>query len=216
MSYNYSDTAIVTAIVTVGLGLLCIFLFVRSSKQVDSRTDISIGLQREQQASQASPSSADDKVLSAASFKNFRVLQVTKTSHNTKLIRFEIPNEKGLGLPIGRHVTVRAEVDGKPVMRAYTPTSRPDQKGHFDLLVKTYEFGKMSPHLHNLKVGSLLEVRGPVGRFKYATNAYKHIGLIAGDHRMHFHYIGLLINKFRGISPNQYWNEDISLPRSKT
>lgn len=182
MAYNFSDPVVVTAIVTVGLGLLCIFLFIRSSKQVDSRTDISIGLQREQKASQITPSSADDKVLSAASFKNFRVLQVTVTSHNTKLIRFQIPNNNGLGLPIGRHVTVRAEVDGKPVMRAYTPTSRPDQKGHFDLLVKTYEFGKMSSHLHTLDVGSFLEVRGPVGRFKYTTNAYKHIGLIAGKH----------------------------------
>lgn len=30
------------------------------------------------------------------------------------------------------------------------------------------------------KVGQSLDVRGPVGRFKYAKNAYRHIGLVAG------------------------------------
>jgi cytochrome-b5 reductase len=61
--------------------------------------------------------SPDEKVLSASVFKKFQVLKVINTSHNTKLIRFEIPHGKGLGLPIGRHVSVRAEVDGKLVMR---------------------------------------------------------------------------------------------------
>lgn len=38
----------------------------------------------------------------------------------------------------------------------------------------------MSPYLHQLKVGSSLEVRGPVGRFRYEKNAFERIGLIAG------------------------------------
>lgn len=191
-----SDTAVATAIFSVLIGFICIFLFVRNPKKGDSSADVSTGLRREERATQQSPGSSDDKVLSAAAFKNFRVLQVTITSHNTKLIRFEIPGGKSLGLPIGRHVSVRAEVDGKQVMRAYTPTSRPDQKGYFDLLVKTYEMGKMSPHLHSLTVGSSLEVRGPVGRFKYIANTFKHMGLIAGQ--LH----ALLENSF---SDSIYW-----------
>ena len=184
MILDLSDTTVVAALLTGAVGLICIFLLFRGSKQTDYRIDVSAGLKREEKAtpksSASASTSADDKVLSASVFKNFRVLQITTISHNTKLIRFEIPYGKGLGLPIGRHVSVRADVDGKPVMRAYTPTSRPDQKGYFDLLVKTYEFGKMSPHLHSLIVGSSLEVRGPVGRFKYTPNSYKHMGLIAG------------------------------------
>lgn len=46
--------------------------------------------------------------------------------------------------------------------------------------MKSYEFGKMSSYLHALKVGSEVEVRGPVGRFKYEKNSFKKIGLIAG------------------------------------
>jgi len=31
-----------------------------------------------------------------------------------------------------------------------------------------------------VQVGQSLDVRGPVGRFKYAKNSYRHIGLVAG------------------------------------
>lgn len=41
-----------------------------------------------------------------------------------------------LGLPIGQHVSVMAEINGKQISRSYTPTSSDDDLGHFDLLVK--------------------------------------------------------------------------------
>ncbi len=47
-------------------------------------------------------------------------------------------------------------------------------------MVKKYEFGKMSTHMHSLRAGSSLEVRGPIGRFKYKKNQYSKLGLIAG------------------------------------
>ena len=34
--------------------------------------------------------------------------------------------------------------------------------------------------MHTLKVGSSVDVRGPIGRFKYEKNMHKKIGLIAG------------------------------------
>ena len=46
--------------------------------------------------------------------------------------------------------------------------------------MKKYADGKMSSHIGQLRVGDMLEFRGPVGRFKYAPNQYKRIGLIAG------------------------------------
>lgn len=51
--------------------------------------------------------------------------------------RFALPSpEATLGLPIGQHISVQAEIGGKNVMRSYTPTSSDDDKGHFDLLIK--------------------------------------------------------------------------------
>jgi cytochrome-b5 reductase len=149
-------------------------------KSSKSYNDVSRGLQREQQQSDESNGTDYDKVLSASQFRSFSILKVTQVSPNTKLLRFELPAGKSLGLTIGRHVSLRAEVDGAKVMRAYTPTSRIDQVGYFDLMIKSYEYGKMSSFLHSLRPGSMVDVRGPVGRFKYTKNTYPHIGLIAG------------------------------------
>jgi hypothetical protein len=121
--------------------------------QESSNADVSRGLKKEEAANSIkTSSSSDDKVLSPSVFRQFRVLKILKISHNTKLIRFEISPDKTLGLTIGRHISVRADVDGNKVIRAYTPISKIDQKGYFDLLVKVYEFGKMSSFLHSLKV----------------------------------------------------------------
>ena len=38
----------------------------------------------------------------------------------------------------------------------------------------------MSSHLFTLKEGDCLDMRGPVGRFKYHTNMYQTIGLVCG------------------------------------
>lgn len=51
--------------------------------------------------------------------------------------RFKLPYpEDILGLPIGQHITVAAEINGKEITRSYTPTSSDDDRGHFDLLIK--------------------------------------------------------------------------------
>ena len=150
-------------------------------------SDISTGLHRElaravstNNMSTLAQSDGDVKALHPAEFRKFKVQKVTNVSYNTKMIRFEIPQGKTLGLSMGRHVSVRADIGGKPVLRAYTPTSRPDTKDYFDLVVKTYEMGKLSPYLYGLKAGDMVEVRGPVGRFQYTKNLYKKMGFVAG------------------------------------
>jgi cytochrome-b5 reductase len=51
--------------------------------------------------------------------------------------RFELPHPNDtLGLPIGQHISVMAEIDGKQHVRSYTPTTLEEDKGHFDLVVK--------------------------------------------------------------------------------
>lgn len=179
---------IIVLIGTAAIGFAIAFVLFKGKdtsanlKNVSSNekiADVSVGLKKEQAQTANSSSSNDEKVLSPSQFRSFKVLKVTKISHNTKLIRFEIHPEKTLGLTIGRHITLRAEIDGNKVMRAYTPTSKIDQKGFFDLLVKCYEFGKMSSYLNQVKVGQSVEVRGPVGRFQYQVNQYPLIGLIA-------------------------------------
>lgn len=50
---------------------------------------------------------------------------------------FQLPHPNdSLGLPVGQHIQVNAEIDGKQVIRSYTPVTLDDDKGHFDLVVK--------------------------------------------------------------------------------
>jgi len=59
--------------------------------------------------------------------------------------RFALPKPTDcLGLPIGQHISVCAEIDGKNIVRSYTPTTLDDDKGHFDLVVKVADI----PHAH--------------------------------------------------------------------
>lgn len=71
------------------------------------------------------------------------------------------------------------QVDGKTVIRAYTPVSSDDDLGHFDLVVKVYrknvhpkfpDGGKMSQYLETLKIGDTIDVRGPAGHITYLGN----------------------------------------------
>lgn len=144
--------------------------------------DISTGLKRESKLSNDSKdtNTLDSRILHPAQFKKFEIIQIIQISHNTKLFRFKLPIGKSLGLSIGKHISVCAEIDGQRVIRSYTPTSRPDQEGYFELLIKTYELGKLSPYLHSLKIGSSVDIRGPVGRFQYSCNKFDTMGFIAG------------------------------------
>lgn len=139
--------------------------------------DKSVGLSSEE-SSTLKNVTLDSRVLNPAVFKQFRLIKSTKTSYNTKLLRFEVPENKSLGLPIGRHISLMIHMDGNKVIRPYTPVSRPEETGYFEILIKSYALGKMSPHLFNMKEGESIDARGPVGRFKYSPNMYKHIGFI--------------------------------------
>lgn len=140
--------------------------------------DVSTSLKKEITGSHND--STQMKVLSPSEFRKFKLISTTDVSYNTKLFRFEVPDSQPLGLAIGRHLSAQAMIDGLKTTRAYTPTSCPNSVGYFELLIKSYEYGKMSQHFHSLSVGDSMLFRGPIGRFKYAPNMYNRIGLVAG------------------------------------
>ena len=95
-------------------------------------------------------------VLDPQQWKEFPLIEKTYISSNTSLCvpsnipyfffhvsdvlisyRFGLPHPQDvLGLPIGQHISIQAEINGKDIMRSYTPTSSDDDLGHFELLVK--------------------------------------------------------------------------------
>ncbi|WZZ38694.1 hypothetical protein YC2023_034953 [Brassica napus] len=109
-----------------------------------------------------------------------------ETGPKTVHMWFSFDPSANLGLHVASCLLTRAPLgynaEGKTkyVVRPYTPISDPEAKGYFDLLIKVYPDGKMSQHFASLKPGDVLEVKGPIEKFKYSPNMKKHIGMIAG------------------------------------
>ncbi|XP_014250463.1 NADH-cytochrome b5 reductase 1 isoform X3 [Cimex lectularius] len=111
---------------------------------------------------------------------SLQLIDKKSISHDTKRFRFQLPsNNHILGLPVGQHIFLTAQIDGEPVIRSYTPVSSDDDLGYMDLVVKVYmknvhpKFpagGKMSQYLDSLNIGDTVDIRGPSGRLKYLGN----------------------------------------------
>ncbi|WFD04128.1 cytochrome-b5 reductase [Malassezia obtusa] len=118
--------------------------------------------------------------LSKDEWRKFTLIEKIPVSKSSAIYRFQLPRGRTLGLPIGQHLSVRAKIGERFVMRSYTPVSDPDATGHFDLLVKTYPTGNLSRIFGELKIGDQLEMKGPKGQFNYRRNMASTMGMIAG------------------------------------
>ncbi|KAJ4257980.1 hypothetical protein NW762_008117 [Fusarium torreyae] len=108
----------------------------------------------------------------------------TKTliAPNVYRLTFALPTTSTiLGLPIGQHVTIKADVDGETIARSYTPVSNNADRGVLELVIKAYPDGKLtSGYLAKLEGGDEVLFRGPKGAMRYQPNLCKKIGMIAG------------------------------------
>jgi len=128
-----------------------------------------------------SKKAAKKPVLEPQAWKEYPLKEKIVISPNTAIYRFALPKPDDiLGLPIGQHVSVSAEIEGKEIMRSYTPTSSDDDLGHFDLLIKSYEKGNISRYVSLLKIGDKVRIKGPKGQFMYTPTLSRAIGMIAG------------------------------------
>ncbi|KAJ5351440.1 nitrate reductase (NADPH) niaD or niiA-Penicillium chrysogenum [Penicillium brevicompactum] len=100
-------------------------------------------------------------------------------SWDTRLFIFDLEHEKQtLGLPIGQHLMIKVQdpIGNEAVIRSYTPMSDTNLIGKMELLVKIYfptetiPGGKMTLALDKLALGSVIDCKGPTGRFEYLGN----------------------------------------------
>jgi cytochrome-b5 reductase len=132
-----------------------------------------------------------------------------KITHDTYIFTFGLPKPNlSLGLETGQHIIIHTNLakEGEPsqeIQRKYTPVSRMNQTGSFDLLVKIYRAGAppnfpdgglMTQYLEKVELGETIRISGPIGRLNYYGNgqvkitredrkqklSVKKIGLIAG------------------------------------
>ncbi|EXJ68021.1 uncharacterized protein A1O5_08636 [Cladophialophora psammophila CBS 110553] len=176
--YGFLSSATALSIASTGIGyyLVSIFNASHSVKKYPSR----------QRASQRvllgdNSSTANTAILDARAYRKFPLSRKEGISPNVFRFTFALPNPSdSLDLPIGQHVSVRADIDGQSVTRSYTPISNNKDNGVIELIVKIYEQGMLTRYLGSLQVGDELEFRGPIGPMKYRSGLCKHIGMIAG------------------------------------
>ena len=114
-------------------------------------------------------------------FRSFPLISSYEESPDTKVLRFAFPDgDQRCNMDLASCLAFRyKDKDGKDVIRPYTPISRWDQKGYFEVMVKKYANSKMGTHLHNLKVGDAIEAKGPFMKYEYKPGVIKHFGMIA-------------------------------------
>jgi len=144
--------------------------------------------------------------LQGKEYASVKLIEKEHITHDVRRFRFELPSKSTvLGLPVGKHIFVKAKINGKTVIRSYTPVSMIEAEGHFDLVLKIYfplaprfpDGGIMSQYLEGLRLGDEILIQGPTGNHTYRgmgkltledsktknvveTREAKHIGLIAG------------------------------------
>lgn len=133
----------------------------------------------------AEPRLLDGKDTNA--FVKVELTEKENVTHDVRRLRFKLPSERHvLGLPLGKHIVLRADINGESVARQYTPVTMVDDQGFFDLCLKIYfkdvhpkfpDGGKMSQYLNNMTIGSTIDVRGPTG-----THTYHGHGVFTKEH----------------------------------
>jgi len=139
-------------------------------------------------------------------YTEFVLSEREELTHDVFRFRFSLPSKQHmLGLPTGKHITLSfTDTDGKAVARTYTPVTGDDELGYVDFVIKVYfknvhpnfpDGGKMSQHLHAMKIGESIKAIGPKGSMVYKgrgefelkhgpknieTRTASHVGMIAG------------------------------------
>lgn len=131
-----------------------------------------------------SASAAESKTehggLSSKDFLELKLVKKTRYNHNTEVFSFALPDASApLELPVASYVLCKAAVDGKEVIRPYTPIHQ-DEAGVLTLLVKEYESGNLSRYFGTLKEGDRLAIKGPMKKIEWSTNFKKEVGMVAG------------------------------------
>ncbi|KAM3446024.1 hypothetical protein MY3296_010061 [Beauveria thailandica] len=121
-------------------------------------------------------------LLDPATYSHLPLRDKVLLSPNVYRFTFALPTtETVLGLPIGQHVAIKADVAGESVSRSYTPVSNNADRGVLRLVIKVYPDGRLtSSYLANLAVGDEVLFRGPKGAMRYTRGLARRIGMVAG------------------------------------
>lgn len=108
--------------------------------------------------------------------KNFhplKVKEVIQETPDTASLVFEVPADRkdAFAYQQGQYLTLRFQIDGQDVRRAYSMSSSPVEP-HLKVSVKRVDKGLVSNYIHDhVKAGDAIEVMPPQGRFYTSLDA---------------------------------------------
>jgi len=125
---------------------------------------------------------AGEMHITLESWQKLTLVSKSQLSHNTSLFVFELPHPSmKVHVPAGHHILLRVDIDGRKIIRPYSPVNLEERSGVLEFIIKKYKDGKMSTYLHDtLQVGDQIELKGPEGSFDYKANDHEHVVLMAG------------------------------------
>ena len=95
-------------------------------------------------------------------FRSFKLSDIKKYNHNTNLFTFAFDDPKAkFNGKTASCVLFKADINGKEVVRPYTPVTRLNTLGELTFVIKNYPQGNMSKHVHEMKKGDKIEIKGP-------------------------------------------------------
>lgn len=116
-------------------------------------------------------------------FVPLKVLEVIRETADANTVVFEAPADGSFTYLPGQYLTLKFEVGGESLRRAYSLCSSPITESHLAVTVKRVDDGRVSNHIaDNLKAGDSVEVMPPMGNFKLEIDSTRahHYVLIGG------------------------------------
>jgi len=166
---------LLTTFAGTGFGLVLHFLWIGACQRLMQHRQAATPqstASRPSQHPKAAPSSAPPR-----GFIQVPVIHVIRETDD--ISTFRIARPEGFEFKAGQFLTVRVNVDGKPVVRCYTISSAPETTGYLEISVKRQ--GVLSGTLHaTVRAGSMLAVNAAAGDFVYPAGDDRPLALIAG------------------------------------
>lgn len=166
----------------VAAGIVVFYKMTHKYKTDVSQIEDDVDSSDDEETTVASEKKETKNALVKGEFHEYPLVSKTAITKETAVYRFALPGpDYVLGLPIGQHVSIRATIDDRKLLRSYTPISLDyEAQGYFEMLIKAYPTGNISRLVGELQVGDKITMCGPAGFYDYTPGCRRKLGMVAG------------------------------------
>jgi len=110
----------------------------------------------------------------------YKIVEKQPVTHDTSRFRFALPAQTEFKYLPGDHVKIYPNPQNQLEFKPYTPTTTPDTKGYFELIIKHYPGGKVSGYMKERGLGDDVGMSGPEKGGHFEDGMAKKVGMVAG------------------------------------